>query len=159
MFKTDRTFIKGLLTESSKETVSSLIKYFDLPILLERTLTELYVEGLCIKKIAYKYNVDERTIKRYHTKALDLAEANVLDLAEERLFTGLFGSTTLDAKAQWLLKFLGIDINDLIQNFEGVVKPLMDDDGLVNAELARSLVSTKSPLLSNIIPTYNFRFG
>lgn len=57
----------------------------------------------------------------------------------------------------WLLKFLGIDINDLIQNFEGVVKPLMDDDGLVNAELARSLVSTKSPLLSNIIPTYNFR--
>jgi hypothetical protein len=82
---------------------------------------------------------------------------NELDLAEERLFTGLFGSTTLDAKAQWLLKFLGIDINDLIQNFEGVVKPLMDDDGLVNAELARSLVSTKSPLLSNIIPTYNFR--
>lgn len=67
MFKTDRTFIKGLLTESSKETVSSLIKYFDLPILLERTLTELYVEGLCIKEIA-----DERTIKRYHTKALDL---------------------------------------------------------------------------------------
>lgn len=52
MFKTDRTFIKGLLTESSKETVSSLIKYFDLPILLERTLTELYVEGLCIKEIA-----------------------------------------------------------------------------------------------------------
>lgn len=82
---------------------------------------------------------------------------NELDLAEERLFTGLFGSITLDAKAQWLLKFLGIDINDLIQNFEGVVKPLMDDDGLVNAELARSLVSTKSPLLSNIIPTYNFR--
>ena len=77
MFKTDRTFIKGLLTESSKETVSSLIKYFDLPILLERTLTELYVEGLCIKEIAYKYNVDERTIKRYHTKALDLTEANV----------------------------------------------------------------------------------
>lgn len=84
---------------------------------------------------------------------------NELDLAEERLLTGLFGSTTLDAKAEWLLKFLGVDINEIIQNFEGVVKPLMDDNGLVNAELARSLISTKSPLLSNLIPAYNFRLA
>lgn len=84
---------------------------------------------------------------------------NELDIAEERLLTGLFGSTTLNAKAEWLLKFLGIDINEIIQNFEGVVKPLMNDDGLVNAELARSLVSQKYPLLSNIIPTYNFRLA
>lgn len=84
---------------------------------------------------------------------------NELDIAEERLLTGLFGSTTLNAKAEWLLKFLGVDINEIIQNFEGVVKPLMNDDGLVNAELARSLVSQKYPLLSNIIPTYNFRLA
>lgn len=44
MWKTDRTFIKELLTESSKDTVRSLIKYFDLPELLERTLTEIYIE-------------------------------------------------------------------------------------------------------------------
>ena len=77
MFRNDRTFIKGLLTESSAETVAGLIKYFNLPILLERTLTELYVEGLEIKEIAYNHTIDERTVKRYHAKALDLAEARI----------------------------------------------------------------------------------
>lgn len=48
---------------------------------------------------------------------------NELDLAEERVLTNLFGSTTPDAKTQWLLKFLDIDINDIIQNFESIMKP------------------------------------
>ena len=39
---------------------------------------------------------------------------NELDLSEERILTNLFGSTTPDAKTQWLLKFLDIDINDII---------------------------------------------
>lgn len=82
---------------------------------------------------------------------------NELDLAEERILTNLFGSTTPDAKTQWLLKFLDIDINDIIQNFESIMKPIMDDNGLVNAELAKSLTATKFPLLSNILPTSNFR--
>lgn len=56
-----------------------------------------------------------------------------------------------------LLKFLDIDINDIIQNFESIMKPIMDDNGLVNAELAKSLTATKFPLLSNILPTSNFR--
>ena len=37
------------------------------------------------------------------------------------------------------------------------MKPIMDDSGLVNAELAKSLTATKFPLLSNILPTSNFR--
>lgn len=82
---------------------------------------------------------------------------NELDLAEERILTNLFGSITPDAKTQWLLKFLDIDINDIIQNFESIMKPIMDDNGLVNAELAKSLTATKFPLLSNILPTSNFR--
>lgn len=82
---------------------------------------------------------------------------NELDLAEERILTNLFGSTTPVAKTQWLLKFLDIDINDIIQNFESIMKPIMDDNGLVNAELAKSLTATKFPLLSNILPTSNFR--
>lgn len=52
---------------------------------------------------------------------------------------------------------LDIDINDIIQNFESIMKPIMDDNGLVNAELAKSLTATKFPLLSNILPTSNFR--
>ena len=80
MWKIDRTFIKELLTESSKDTVRSLIKYFDLPELLERTLTEIYVDGLKIKEVSYNHNVDERTIKRYHSKALDIAKATVIML-------------------------------------------------------------------------------
>lgn len=82
---------------------------------------------------------------------------NELDKAEERLFITLFGGTELDAKTQWLLKYLNIDINKYIQNFENVVKPLMLDNGMVDANLAKSLVSSKYPLLSNMVPSSNFR--
>lgn len=82
---------------------------------------------------------------------------NELDKAEERFFNSIFGSTTLDDKTQWLLKFLNIDINKQIQNFESIMKPVMLDNGLVNASLLRSLASKEYPLLSNIIPEKDFR--
>lgn len=82
---------------------------------------------------------------------------NELDLAETKLLESLFGSTELDAKAQWLLKFFNIDINNTIQTFENLMKPLMLDNGMVDAGLTRSLVATKYPLISNIIPSQNFR--
>jgi hypothetical protein len=80
-----------------------------------------------------------------------------LDLAEERLLIALFGSTEIDAKTQWLLKFLNIDINKLIQNFESTVKPLMLDNGMIDASLTKALVSSKCPMLANIVPSQNFR--
>lgn len=82
---------------------------------------------------------------------------NELDVAETKLLQTLFGSTEIDAKAQWLLKFLNIDINNTIQTFENMMKPLMLDNGMVDASLARSLVATKYPLISHMIPTTNFR--
>lgn len=82
---------------------------------------------------------------------------NELDIAEEKLLTAIFGSTEIDVKAQWLLKFLNIDINDLIQNFENTLKPVMLDNGMVDAQMVRSLVSYKYPLIANIIPSQNFR--
>ena len=82
---------------------------------------------------------------------------NELDIAEEKLLTAIFGSTEIDTKAQWLLKFLNIDINDLIQNFENTLKPVMLDNGMVDAQMVRSLVSYKYPLIANIIPSHNFR--
>lgn len=68
-----REFIKELLTDCSSDTAKALIINFDLPKLLERTLIDIYVEGLEIKEIAYKYTIDDRTVKRHHAKALDLA--------------------------------------------------------------------------------------
>lgn len=82
---------------------------------------------------------------------------NELDIAETKLLETLFGSTELDAKTQWLLKFFNIDINNTIQTFENLMKPLMLDDGMVDASIARSLVATKYPLISNILPSENFR--
>ena len=82
---------------------------------------------------------------------------NELDIAETKLLETLFGSTELDAKTQWLLKFFNIDINNTIQTFENLMKPLMLDDGMVDASLARSLVATKHPLISNMLPSENFR--
>ena len=82
---------------------------------------------------------------------------NELDIAETKLLETLFGSTELDAKTQWLLKFFNIDINKTIQTFENLMKPLMLDDGIVDASLARSLVATKYPLISNMLPSENFR--
>lgn len=82
---------------------------------------------------------------------------NELDVAEERLLTNLFGKAEIDAKTAWLLRYLNIDINEYIQNFENIVKPLMLDNGMVDVNLTKSLVASKYPLLSNIIPSTNFR--
>lgn len=82
---------------------------------------------------------------------------NELDIAEEKLLTALFGGTEIDAKTQWLLKFLNIDINNLIQNFENTIKPVMLDNGVIDASMARSLIASKYPLISNIMPSNNFR--
>lgn len=78
---------------------------------------------------------------------------NELDIAEEKFFTNIFGSIDIDPKIQWLLKFLDIDINKQIQNFENIMKPLMADNGLVNVELVKSLY----PSVSNLLPNTNFR--
>lgn len=85
MFRNERKFIKELLTESDKETIKSLIDSFKLPVLLNKTLIEMYVDGLEIKQIAYERNVDDRTIKRQHAKALDLCE----ERAKARLLMSL----------------------------------------------------------------------
>lgn len=85
MFRNERKFIKELLTESDKDTVTQLIDSFKLPVLLRRTLIEMYVDGLEIKQIAFDRNVDERTIKRQHAKALDLCE----ERAKARLLMSL----------------------------------------------------------------------
>ena len=76
-----------------------------------------------------------------------------LDVAEERFFTTIFGSTEIDAKTQWLLKFLDIDINKQIQNFENIVKPLMLENGLIDTNLVKSLY----PSVSKLLPDSNFR--
>ena len=80
-----------------------------------------------------------------------------MDIAEERLLTALFGSTTPDAKTQWLLKFLNIDLNDWIQNFEYVIRPLMNEQGLIDSVLTKSLVAPKYPVFANMIPSEPFR--
>ena len=85
MFRNERKFIKELLTESDKDTVTRLIDSFKLPVLLRRTLIEMYVDGLEIKQVAFDRNVDERTIKRQHAKALDLCE----ERAKARLLMSL----------------------------------------------------------------------
>lgn len=76
-----------------------------------------------------------------------------LDVAEERFFTTIFGSTEIDAKTQWLLKFLDININKQIQNFENIVKPLMLENGLIDTNLVKSLY----PSVSKLLPDSNFR--
>lgn len=82
---------------------------------------------------------------------------NELDIAEERLFNNLFGSTVIDSKTQWLLNFFNIDINKSIQNFENFMKPILLDDGLVNANMLRDLIRSKHPMLAGLVPTSNFR--
>lgn len=74
MLKEARSFVESLLEESNTNTIKNALKAFNLPVLLERTLTEVYVEGLEIKQIAAKHNVDERTVKRWKKAAIDTAE-------------------------------------------------------------------------------------
>lgn len=74
MFKEARNFVESLLSEANTSTIKNAIRVFNLPLLLERTLTEIYVEGLEIKQIAYRHSVDERTVKRWKKAAIDTAE-------------------------------------------------------------------------------------
>ena len=74
MLKEARNFVESLLSEANTSTIKNAIRVFNLPLLLERTLTEIYVEGLEIKQIAYRYSVDERTVKRWKKAAIDTAE-------------------------------------------------------------------------------------
>ena len=74
MIKEARSFVESLLEESNTNTIKNALKAFNLPVLLERTLTEVYVEGLEIKQIAARYNVDDRTVKRWKKAAIDTAE-------------------------------------------------------------------------------------
>ena len=74
MLKDARSFVESLLEESNTNTIKNALRAFNLPVLLERTLTEVYVEGLEIKQIAARYNVDDRTVKRWKKAAIDTAE-------------------------------------------------------------------------------------
>jgi DNA-directed RNA polymerase specialized sigma24 family protein len=74
MIKEARSFVESLLEESNTNTIKNALRAFNLPVLLERTLTEVYVEGLEIKQIAAKHNVDDRTVKRWKKAAIDTAE-------------------------------------------------------------------------------------
>lgn len=76
MLKEARSFVESLLEESNANTIKNALRAFNLPVLLERTLTEIYVEGLEIKQIAGRYNVDERTVKRWKKAAIDTAEVH-----------------------------------------------------------------------------------
>lgn len=80
-----------------------------------------------------------------------------LDLAERKLLLALFGSETPGPKAQWLMNFLGIDINSWIREFEYLVRPMLDSQGRVQAELARALVAEKWPAVNGLLPRENFR--
>ena len=74
MLKEARNFVESLLTEGNQTTVKNAIRVFNLPVLLERTLTEIFVEGLEIKQIADRHHVDDRTVKRWKKAAIDTAE-------------------------------------------------------------------------------------
>jgi len=80
-----------------------------------------------------------------------------LDLAEEKVLTAIFGSTTPNAKAQWLLNFMGINLQEMVDKFEFFAKPMMNEQGLIDAKLARELVGEKYPFLANIVPDEDFR--
>lgn len=76
MLKETRNFVESLLTEGNRATVRNAIRVFNLPVLLERTLTEIFVEGLEIKQIADRHHVDDRTVKRWKKAAIDTAEVH-----------------------------------------------------------------------------------
>ena len=74
MLKEARSFVESLLEESNTNTIKNALRAFNLPVLLERTLTEVYVEGLEINQIAASYKVDDSTVKRWKKAAIDTAE-------------------------------------------------------------------------------------
>lgn len=80
-----------------------------------------------------------------------------LDLLESKVMTAIFGGTTIDAKTQWLLNFLNIDINNIIQNFETIVRPMIKENGMVDINMVRGLLQDSYPWMLQVLPQNDFR--
>jgi hypothetical protein len=51
----------------------------------------------------------------------------------------------------------GNRINEYISQFEGIMRPLMLDSGLVDGNKLRQIVSIKYPQYADVVPAKNFR--
>ena len=80
-----------------------------------------------------------------------------LDAAESKILVAIFGSTEPGPKAQWLMNFLGIKVNALLQDFEYIIRPMMDEQGLVDGHIARGLLADRWPWIAQLIPDKSFR--
>lgn len=81
-----------------------------------------------------------------------------LDLFEEEVFKVVFGED-YENNALYRLATItyGNKINDYISQFEGIMRPLMLDSGLVDGNKLRQIVSIKYPQYVDIVPARSFR--
>ena len=81
-----------------------------------------------------------------------------LDQFEEELFKTIFGEDYENNNLYRLATLTyGNRINEYISQFEGIMRPLMLDSGLVDGTKLRAIVSIKYPQYVELIPATNFR--
>lgn len=85
---------------------------------------------------------------------------DALNVFETIIVKEIFGTTEFSAGTKTVLRLAGFDIdrkmNNIIEKFETFMKPLVLDDGKVDVQALRDLVSLKYPKLVDIVPQENF---
>lgn len=83
-----------------------------------------------------------------------------LDQFEEELFKTIFGEDYENNNLYRLATLTyGNRINEYISQFEGIMRPLMLDSGLVNNVKLREIVNAKYPGYGFMVPNSDFRLN
>lgn len=91
------------------------------------------------------------------TSSIDLMKQSELDAFEKAVLIGLFDEPKIPAWLDLGLSLKGIDPQKYVNKFEEVMKPFMKDNGLVNSEAIKKLVSLKNPKYAALFPNHDFR--
>lgn len=87
----------------------------------------------------------------------DIMKQSELDAFEKAILTGMFGEPKLPAWADLALTMKGIDPQKYVDKFEEIMKPFMRDNGLVNSQAIKKLISLKYPKYAVLVPDHDFR--
>ena len=85
-------------------------------------------------------------------KAVDFKQ-NELDAFEKHILVDLFGKDEVPGSVNALLKLRGIDLQQQVNKFEEIIKPLMNDKGFVDGCILKELF----PKYGEFIPSEPFR--
>lgn len=79
-----------------------------------------------------------------------------MDLVERKVLASLFGK---DFQNNVYFKFVAPKAQNYINKFEAIARPIMNEDGTINAERAKKLLEVRYPKALAYLPQKDFRLS